>query len=93
MGSCCTPDNSCSTGTTTAVAVADATSTVYAVSGMTCGHCRTAITTSVSALEGVLSVDVDVDAGRVTVTTDGAPDDAAIAAAVDEAGYELTGRA
>ncbi|MFE9039912.1 cation transporter [Streptomyces sp. NPDC012421] len=93
MGSCCTPDNSCSTGTTTAVAVADATSTVYAVSGMTCGHCRTAITTSVSALEGVLSVEVDVDGGLVTVTTDGAPDDAAIAAAVDDAGYELTGRA
>ena len=65
MGSCCTPDNSCSTGTTTAVAVADATSTVYAVSGMTCGHCKTAITTSVSALEGVLSVDVDVAGGRI----------------------------
>ncbi|WP_282697169.1 cation transporter [Streptomyces sp. CC208A] len=93
MGSCCTPDNSCSTGTTTAVAVADATSTVYTVSGMTCGHCKTAITTSVSALEGVLSVDVDVAGGLVTVTTDGAADDAAIAAAVDEAGYELTGRA
>ncbi|MFE5793738.1 heavy-metal-associated domain-containing protein [Streptomyces sp. NPDC056503] len=94
MGSCCTPDHSCSTtGTTTAVAVADATSTVYAVSGMTCGHCRTAITRSVGALEGVLSVDVDVDGGLVTVTTDGAPDDAAVGAAIDDAGYELTGRA
>ncbi|MFD0372576.1 MULTISPECIES: cation transporter [unclassified Streptomyces] len=96
MGSCCTPDNSCSTNTvevTTATAVADTTATVYAVSGMTCGHCKTAITNSVSALDGVVSVDVDVAGGLVTVTTGGAPDDAAIAAAVDDAGYELTGRA
>ncbi|MGA5641675.1 cation transporter [Streptomyces cinereoruber] len=84
MGSCCTPDHSCSTGAEsaggTAVAVAETvtvtdTTTAYAVSGMTCGHCRTAITGAVGALPG------------------GAPDDAAIAAAVDDAGYELTGRA
>lgn len=96
MGSCCTPDNSCNTNAaeaTTATAVADATTTVYAVTGMTCGHCKTAITNSVSALDGVISVDVDVAGGLVTVTTGGAPDDAAITAAVDDAGYELTGRA
>ncbi|MEV4428413.1 heavy-metal-associated domain-containing protein [Streptomyces sp. R-07] len=93
MGSCCTPDNSCSTTETATVAVADSTVTVYAVTGMTCGHCRTAITKSVSALDGVISVDVDVDGGLVTVTTGGEPDDAAITAAVDDAGYELTGRA
>ncbi|MEU4268718.1 heavy-metal-associated domain-containing protein [Streptomyces sp. NPDC026092] len=96
MSSCCTPDGSCSTTgetATTATAVAESTATVYAVSGMTCGHCKTAITTSVSALDGVISVDVDVAGGLVTVTTGGAPDDAAITAAVDDAGYELTGRA
>ncbi|WP_329117725.1 cation transporter [Streptomyces sp. NBC_01353] len=94
MSSCCTPDGSCSTNAGEATtAVADSTATVYAVSGMTCGHCKTAITTSVSALAGVISVDVDVAGGLVTVTTGGAPDDAAIAAAVDDAGYELTGRA
>ncbi|MEU9700000.1 heavy-metal-associated domain-containing protein [Streptomyces sp. NPDC047981] len=97
MSSCCTPDGSCSTaaeaGTATATAVAESTATVYTVSGMTCGHCKTAITTSVSALDGVISVDVDVAGGLVTVTTGGAPDDAAITAAVDDAGYELTGRA
>lgn len=60
---------------------------------MTCGHCKTAITKSVSALDGVISVDVDVAGGLVTVTTGGEPDDAAITAAVDDAGYELTGRA
>ncbi|MEU6891118.1 cation transporter [Streptomyces sp. NPDC046557] len=94
MSSCCTPDGSCGTGAgDTAVAVADSTATTYRVSGMSCGHCRTAVTTSVSALDGVLSVDVDVDGGLVTVTTAGAPDDAAVAAAIDDAGYELTGRA
>ncbi|MFJ8664332.1 heavy-metal-associated domain-containing protein [Streptomyces sp. NPDC093600] len=96
MSSCCTPDGSCSTNAgeaTTATAVADSTTTVYAVTGMTCGHCRTAITASVSALDAVLSVDVDVAGGLVTVTTGGEPDDAAIAAAIDDAGYELTGRA
>ncbi|MFZ4299249.1 cation transporter [Streptomyces cinereoruber] len=102
MGSCCTPGHGCSTGTEsaggTAVAVAETiavadTTTAYAVSGMTCGHCRTAITGAVGALPGVVSVDVDVAGGLVTVTTGGAPDDAAIAAAVEDAGYELTGRA
>ncbi|MEU8616451.1 cation transporter [Streptomyces sp. NPDC048623] len=96
MSSCCTPDHSCSTNAaeaTTATAVADATTTVFAVSGMTCGHCKTAITNAVSALDGVISVDVDVTAGKVTVVTGGEPDEAALAAAVDDAGYELTGRA
>ncbi|KOG29176.1 MULTISPECIES: heavy-metal-associated domain-containing protein [Streptomyces] len=94
MGSCCTPDNSCSTSAdTTAVAIAESTVTVYAVSGMTCGHCKSAITRSVGALDGVISVDVDVAGGLVTVTTGGEPDDAAITAAVDDAGYGLTGRA
>ncbi|MEU7064328.1 cation transporter [Streptomyces sp. NPDC051578] len=94
MSSCCTPEGSCGTGAAqTAVAIADSTATTYRVSGMTCGHCKSAITASVSALDGVLSVDVDVDGGLVTVTTAGEPDDAAVAAAIDDAGYELTGRA
>ncbi|WP_019887341.1 cation transporter [Streptomyces purpureus] len=94
--SCCTPDGSCHTSageSTTATAVADSTATTYRVSGMTCGHCKTAITKSVGELAGVISVDVDVAGGLVTVTTDGEADDAAMAAAVDDAGYELTGRA
>ncbi|MEU6672328.1 heavy-metal-associated domain-containing protein [Streptomyces sp. NPDC046727] len=92
MSSCCTPDGSCHTGATTDVAI-DGTKTVYAVSGMTCSHCKTAVTEAVSEVDGVLSVDVDVDAGRVTVIAKESPDDVLIAKAVDEAGYELTGRA
>ena len=81
--SCCTPDAGRST----------ATATTYTVSGMSCGHCRAAVTEAVGALDDVTSVDVDVPGGLVTVTTGGAPDDTAIAAAIDDAGYTLTGRA
>ncbi|MFI6122014.1 heavy-metal-associated domain-containing protein [Streptomyces sp. NPDC051064] len=93
--SCCTPDNSCSTGAaqTGTTVVADSHTTVYAVAGMTCGHCKTTLTREIGALDNVLAVDVDVSAGRVSVTTGGEPDDALIASTVDEAGYELTGRA
>jgi copper chaperone CopZ len=68
------------------------TTTVYAVTGMSCGHCEKAVSTAVSAIDGVTAVQVDVAAGLVTVTSDGEPDDALIRDAVDEAGYELTGR-
>ncbi|MBC2876241.1 MULTISPECIES: cation transporter [Streptomyces] len=69
-----------------------AVTTTYAVTGMSCGHCESAVTKAVGALVGVQAVAVDVAAGRVTVTTAGEPDDAAVAEAVDDAGYELTGR-
>ncbi|MGN9795660.1 heavy-metal-associated domain-containing protein [Streptomyces sp. OZ13] len=65
---------------------------VYAVKGMTCGHCVSAVTAEVGALAGVKSVQVDLTSGEVTVASEQqlAYDD--VAAAVDEAGYELTGR-
>ncbi|MEU2552338.1 heavy-metal-associated domain-containing protein [Streptomyces sp. NPDC014684] len=90
--SCCTPDGSCSTANAT-VEVAEGTTTLYNVAGMTCGHCKSTLTKEIGALDGVLMVDVDVEAGRVSVTTAGEPDDALLAKVVDEAGYELTGRA
>jgi copper chaperone CopZ len=60
----------------------------YTVTGMTCGHCRMAVADEVGALPGVSAVEVDLDTGRVTVTGEGISDDA-VAAAVDEAGYEV----
>ena len=63
--------------------------TTYTVTGMTCGHCAQAVTTELTALDGVDDVQVDVAGGAVTVTS-AAPlpvDD--VRAAVDEAGYEL----
>ncbi|WP_432752917.1 cation transporter [Streptomyces sp. JL2001] len=88
-----TPDAGRPTAATTTTYAATAATTTYAVSGMSCGHCRTAVTEAVGALDDVTSVDVDVPGGQVTVTTGGAPDDTAIAAAIDDAGYTLTGRA
>ncbi|MEV5434137.1 heavy-metal-associated domain-containing protein [Streptomyces sp. NPDC052701] len=90
--SCCTPAGSCSTGTATAEAT-EGTTTVYNVSGMTCGHCKATLTKEIGALDGVLAVNVDLETGQVTVTSSGEPDDALLAKVVDDAGYELTGRA
>jgi copper chaperone CopZ len=59
----------------------------YAVAGMTCEHCVRSVTEEVSEVPGVTGVDVDLVAGRVTVS--GVADDAAVRAAVAEAGYEV----
>jgi copper ion binding protein len=63
--------------------------TTFRVEGMTCDHCRRAVTTEVSAVPGVQAVTVDVKAGTVTVSADQPVDQSDIAAAVDEAGYTL----
>jgi copper chaperone len=62
--------------------------TTYTVTGMTCGHCAAAVTEEVSAVPGVASVDVDVEAGTVVVHGEGV-DDGQVRAAVDEAGYAV----
>jgi copper chaperone CopZ len=62
----------------------------YSVPGVSCGHCVTAITGEVTQVPGI--ADVTVDLGSKTVTVTGDPlDDAAIRAAIDEAGYEVRG--
>lgn len=63
--------------------------TVYTVQGMTCGHCVSAVSGEISKLEGVDAVAVDLATGAVTVTSTGPLEPAAVAAAVQEAGYEL----
>lgn len=60
----------------------------YGVTGMTCGHCVSAVSSEVGAIPGVRSVDVDLAGGRVTVTGDGYTDEQ-VREAVDEAGYQL----
>ena len=64
-------------------------STTFSVDGMTCAHCRRAVTDEIAAVAGVESVTVDLATGTVTVTTGRPVDRADIAAAVDEAGYAL----
>jgi len=67
--------------------------TTYTVAGMTCGHCVNAVSSEVGQLPGVTGVQVDLPTGNVTVTSEQVLDDDAVRAAVDEAGYELTGHA
>ena len=61
----------------------------YTVKGMTCGHCAHAVTTELKKIDGVGEVKVDVTSGKVSVDAATALDIAAVAAAIDEAGYEL----
>lgn len=60
---------------------------VYTVPDMSCGHCKAAVTKEVSAVPGVEAVAVDLDSKRVEVSGSEL-DDAAIRAAIEEAGYE-----
>jgi copper chaperone CopZ len=63
--------------------------TVYQVRGMTCGHCVSAVRSEITALDGVRDVQVELATGDVAVSSDRPLDRAAVAAAVDEAGYQL----
>lgn len=65
------------------------TTRTITVSGMTCNHCVGAVSEEIGALDGVTSVDVTLDSGKVRIDSDSPIDDAALAAAVDEAGYEI----
>ena len=60
----------------------------YAVPGISCGHCRAAITAEVTKVAGVAAVDVDLVSKVVTVTGAGVAD-AAVRDAIDEAGYDV----
>jgi copper chaperone CopZ len=61
--------------------------TTLQVVGMTCEHCRRAVTAEIAAVDGVETVTVDLAGGTVTVTAARPVDRADIAAAVDGAGH------
>jgi copper chaperone len=61
----------------------------YRVAGMTCEHCVIAVRGELDRVIGVTGVDVDLPAGLVVVSAEGALDDAAVREAVEEAGFEL----
>jgi copper chaperone len=63
----------------------------FTVTGMTCGHCVSAVTEEVSQVAGVTAVDVDLESGGLTVTSEAPVDESAVRAAVEEAGYEVAG--
>ncbi|WP_416979392.1 heavy-metal-associated domain-containing protein [Streptomyces sp. T028] len=72
---------------------AGSVTTVYKVNGMSCGHCEGAVSGEISELPGVASVKAVATTGEVTVVSATDLDDEAVRAAVDEAGFELAGRA
>ena len=59
----------------------------FRAAGMTCDHCKIAVTGEVSKVDGVSGVDVDLDAKLVRVHGEDV-DRAAVVAAIDEAGYD-----
>ena len=61
----------------------------WTVTGMTCGHCVSSVTEEVSAVPGADDVTVDLASGLLTVTSETPLDDAAVRAAVEEAGYQV----
>ena len=66
-----------------------ATETVtYTVPGMSCGHCKVAVTEEVTEVAGVDQVDVDLETKQVTVSGSEL-DDAKLRSAIEEAGYEV----
>ena len=62
-----------------------------AVTGMSCDHCANAIRAEIGQLPGVTEIDVDVAAGKVRITGEPLPEDTALRAAVEEAGYQFAG--
>ncbi|WP_327012814.1 heavy-metal-associated domain-containing protein [Cryobacterium sp. GrIS_2_6] len=77
--------------TNQAAATAGGTTNTYQVVGMTCSHCVASVTKEISKLARPEDVNVTLVPGGVSlVTIAGAPlDRPAVAAATDEAGYEL----
>jgi copper chaperone CopZ len=68
--------------------------TTYAVAGMTCGHCVSAVTAELTKLAGVRDVQVDLlpaGTSTVRVASDATLDLDEVRDAIDEAGYELGG--
>lgn len=66
--------------------------TELSVSGMTCGHCVSAVTEELAEIHGVSGVDVKLDPNgisSVVVMSDAPLDRAHVSAAIEEAGYSL----
>lgn len=65
-------------------------STKVHVSGMTCGHCVSAVSEELEALSGVEEIEIDLNAGgisTVTITSTEKLSPSEIGEAVAEAGY------
>ncbi|ASG20752.1 MULTISPECIES: heavy-metal-associated domain-containing protein [Nitrospirillum] len=61
----------------------------YRIDGMTCQGCARSVTKAIQAVAPAAEVDVDVEAGVVTVT--GPADGAQVRGAVEDAGFDFVG--
>lgn len=59
----------------------------YQVSGMSCAHCEAAIRSEVGRIDGIESIEVSAETGRLVITSAAAIAADQVLAAVDEAGY------
>ena len=64
------------------------TTNEFQVTGMSCGHCESAVRGEVAKVAGVEQIDVSATNGRLLISASAPLDDAAVLAAVAEAGYE-----
>ena len=88
-----TPETPGTTTTKKETQMPDQTTQTFQVTGMTCGHCVSAVTEEVKQLPGVSDVAVELDAGGIStlrLTGTETLDEALVATALDEAGnYQL----
>lgn len=72
--------------------MSDQLSSTYGIDGMTCEHCVMSVDEALTELPAVTGVSIDLVAGgrsTATVTSAQPLDDAAVRAAIEEAGYTL----
>lgn len=62
-------------------------STTFSVTGMSCGHCVSAVTRAVQQVDASANVQVDLDKQTVAVTSGASAD--AVRAAIEQAGYQV----
>jgi len=59
------------------------------IEGMTCGHCKMRVVNALTEVEGVTSVDVDLDSKKATLEASEGITDSMLKDAVEEWGYEV----
>lgn len=91
--SCCATDAPSEQASTEIAQEANVNVSSYSVTGMTCGHCASAVTSKLQSQPGVNDVQVELVAGGTSTIkiTSGTPlTQAQVSAALDEAGdYQL----
>ncbi len=66
------------------------TDNAYTVEGMTCGHCVSSVTEEVSKIPGIIDIAVDLEKGRLRLTSEQPVAESRVKEAVVAAGYALT---